>query len=265
MTHRLTLEEIRDFWTRQALEHGAASSASWSHFPVMELELRELLARISDGDEVLDVGCANGFSTLQLASQRRVRICGVDYIPEMIEQAKRRCAELKERLLGDVAFDVGDILSLESADARYDKVVVVRVVINLGEWSRQLAAIRECARVLRPGGLLLLSEATVQGWRNMNGFRAEWGLDAIPMPPFNLYLDEAQVVEAAAPLFDLVEISNFASTYFVMTRVVKPLLAKATSAPVRVADPASHLNRWASSMPAWGDYGTQKLFVLRRR
>jgi ubiquinone/menaquinone biosynthesis C-methylase UbiE len=262
---RWTLEQIRDYWSRQAREHGASPSASWSDFRVIEMEIRELASRLADGDQVLDVGCANGFSTVQLASQTRVRIRGVDYVPEMIEQAKARLAGLRGRLAGDVEFGVDDITRLSAADASYDKVVVVRVVINLGDWHRQLAAMRECARVLRPGGTLLLSEATLQGWRRMNALRTEWGLPEIGMPAFNTYLDEDAVVEALAPELELVEIANFASTYFVMTRIVKPLLAKATGAPVAVADPAAEFNRWASLLPACGDYGTQKLFVFRRR
>lgn len=262
---KLTLDEIRAFWTQQANEHGVSPAASWSDFPVIDMEIRALADRIADGDSVLDVGCANGYSTLQLASQRRARFRGVDYIPEMVAQARRRHAELRERLAGEVAFDVGDIMGLQEPDAAYDKVVVVRVVINLGEWSRQAAALRECARVVRPGGLLLLSEATLQGWRRMNALRREWGLAEIGMPGFNTYLDEDAVVEAVRPTLDLVEIVNFASTYFVLTRVVKPLLAGASGAPVHVNDPACEFNRWASAAPAWGDYGTQKLFVFRRR
>ena len=264
MPDRLTLEQIRDFWTRQAREHGASHAASWSDHPVIDLEIREIVARLADGDRVLDVGCANGYSTVQFAAQRKVRVRGLDYIPEMVEQAKARVAGVHDRLQGEVEFGVGDITDLAEPDASYDKVTVIRVVINLGTWEAQARAIRECARVLRPGGLLLMSEATLQGWRNLNALRAEWGLAEIPMPGFNTYLDEAQVAGAAHPDLELVEIVNFASTYFVLSRVVKPLLAKATGAPVNVTDPSSHWNRWASQLPAWGDYGTQKLFVFRR-
>lgn len=261
---KLTLDEIRAFWTQQAKEHGVSPAASWSDFPVIDLEIRALAARIADGDSVLDVGCANGYSTLQLASQRRAKFRGVDYIPEMVAQAKVRHAELHGRLLGEAEFDVGDIMDLKEPGAAYDKVVVVRVVINLGDWARQARALKECARVVRPGGLLLLSEATLQGWRRMNALRTEWGLPEIGMPGFNTYLDEDAVVEAVKPELELVEIVNFASTYFVLTRVLKPLLATATGAPVNVIDPASEFNRWASAAPAFGDYGTQKLFVFRR-
>ena len=90
MTNRLSLEEIRAFWTQQAAEHGQSPSASWSDHRVIEMEIREIVARLQDGDKVLDVGCANGYSTMQLASARAVRIRGVDYIPEMIGQARKR-------------------------------------------------------------------------------------------------------------------------------------------------------------------------------
>ena len=231
----------------------------------MELEIREISERLSDGDHVLDVGCANGFSTVRFAAHRSVQIRGVDYIPEMIEQARGRLAAFPGCLRGAVQFAQGNITALQEPSEAYDKVVVIRVIINLGEWSHQARALRECARVLKTGGTLLLSEATLQGWQRLNQFRSEWGLPDIPMPPFNLYLDENQVCEAAASDLELVDVVNFASTYYVGTRVLKPLLDRALGGVVDVANPNMEWNRWLSQLPAWGDYGTQKLFIFRKQ
>ena len=74
MSQKLTLEEIKDFWIRQAAEYGQSPSVSWSDYRVIEMEIRELVRRLDDGDKVLDVGCANGFSTIQLASQKAIEI-----------------------------------------------------------------------------------------------------------------------------------------------------------------------------------------------
>ena len=265
MPDKFTLEQIREFWAEQAREHGQAPSASWSDRMVMELEVREISERLSDGDLVLDVGCANGFSTMRFAAHRRVRIRGVDYIPEMIEQARSSLAAFPGRLRGEVHFAQGDAMALPEPSETYDKVVAIRVIINLGEWARQALALHECARVLKAGGTLLLSEATVQGWQRLNQFRREWGLPDIPMPPFNQYLDEKQVIEATAGELDLVDVVNFASTYYVGTRVLKPLLNQALGGVVDVANPNMEWNRWLSQLPAWGDYGTQKLFVFQKR
>ncbi len=264
MTPKFSQAEVYDFWTKQALEHGQASAASWSDHRVIEMEIREINKRLNDGDHVLDAGCANGYSSLQFACACRIRLRGVDYVPAMIEQAQRRAAGMTDKLVGSVEFEVGDITQLKERSDAYDKVVVVRVLINLGNWERQMQGLRECMRVLKPGGTLLLSEATLQGWRRLNEFRGEWGLEPIPMPPFNQYLDEDKVISAVASEMELVELSNFASTYYVGTRVLKPLLAQATNAPLSVADPNAQWNRWFSQLPAAGDYGTQKLFVFRK-
>jgi len=231
---------------------------------MIELEIREIVRHLADGDRVLDVGCANGYSTVQFASQKRVEVRGLDYIPEMIEQARLRAASMAPALIGRVEFDVGDATALKEPDESYEKVIAIRVIINLGEWERQRIALLECARAVRPGGLLLLSEATLQGWRRLNSLRREWGLPDISMPWFNRYLDQDAVVEAVSPELELVEISDFASTYYVGTRVLKPLLIQALKADVDVADPEAEWNRWCAQLPAWGDYGTQKLFVFRR-
>jgi ubiquinone/menaquinone biosynthesis C-methylase UbiE len=265
MTDRLTDAQIKEFWTEQALKHGKAPSASWSDTRVMEMEVREIAKLLSPNDRVLDVGCANGFTTLQLASRLPLEILGLDYIPNMIEEANAHLAAVAPKLTSKVRFAVGDIVQLSEPDAAYDKVVVVRVIINLGSWERQCRALAECTRVLKPGGVLLLSEATVQGWERLNTMRREWGLNDIPMPSFNLYLDEEKVVAQTAGSLELVDIINFASTYFVGTRVIKPLLARLAPREVNSADPAMEFNRWLSQAPSWGDYGTQKLFVFRKR
>jgi hypothetical protein len=139
------------------------------------------------------------------------------------------------------------------------------VLINLSDWDRQVIGLKQCAKLIKPGGKLLLSEATLQGWQNLNRFRSEWGLSEIPMPAFNQYLDQDKVVEAALPELELVEIRNFASTYFVASRVLKPLLVKALGADIDVANPLMEWNRFFSLVPQIGDFGTQKLFIFRKK
>ena len=264
MSAKLSDAEIYDFWTAQASEHRQSPAASWSDVRVIEMEIAEITRHLDDGDQVLDVGCANGFSSVQFASRRKIRLRGLDYVPAMIDEARQRLKQLPAKLQGSVEFEVGNITELAEDDHSYDKVVVIRVLINLGNWERQRRGLHECVRVLKPGGLLLLSEATIQGWERLNSLRAEWGLTDIPMPPFNEYLDQDRVVDELSGKARRLEISNFASTYYVGTRLLKPLLAKAANAPLNIADPHAEWNRWFSQLPAAGDYGTQKLFVFQK-
>lgn len=258
------IEEIQKYWMDQAAEHGQSPAASWSDVWAIELEIKAIADRLEDGDSVLDIGCANGYSTVRYAMLRDVRIQGIDYIPQMIEQARERVEAISKSLCGQVDFSVGDITALSLTSGSYNKVISTRVIINLESWERQLIGLKECGRVLKPGGIFLLSEATLQGWRNLNRFRREWNLPEISMPPFNLYLDEEKVIEALRPDLELVELVNFASTYFVGTRLLKPLLIKALGLSIDVANPNMEWNCWFAQLPAWGDYGTQKLFVFRK-
>ena len=265
MNTRYTDSEIKSFWTDQAIQHRQSPSASWSDHPVIELEIAELLTHLADGDRVLDIGCANGYTTCRLALARRLDAIGVDYIPEMIDQANARLDAEHPQLRDRVRFGVGDILALDQPEGAFDKVVVIRVLINLGARDRQRAGLLAALARVKPGGLLLLSEATVQGWQRLNAFRREWGLPDIPMPAFNNYLDEEEVVRTAEPHADFVQMAHFASTYYVFSRVFKPLLSEALGNRVDVANPNAEWNRFAAQLPACGDYGVQRLFVFRKR
>jgi len=257
--------QIRDFWASQAAEHGSSHRASWSDRGAIELEIGAIGSRLQPGSDVLDVGCANGFSSRRYVEDRGITLTGVDFVPEMIEAAEESLSDAPAALRQRVRFVVGDVRALDFPSASFDAVISTRVIINLATDEEQRTALGECTRVLRPGGLFLLSEAIRQGWQRLNSLRTQWGLDAIPMPDFNRYLDEDQVRATLQPVATLEETVDFASSYYVATRFLKPLLVKATNAAVDVADPEAEFNRWAAKLPPAGDYGTQKLLVFRKR
>ncbi|MBF0425847.1 MAG: class I SAM-dependent methyltransferase [Magnetococcales bacterium] len=263
---RKDLDAIRCYWSGQAELHGTGAAASWSDVEAVELEIRTISRYLKDGMSVLDVGCANGYSTLRYAMAWDIDAEGFDYIPAMVENANLRLKELPGSVIrGRISFRQGDLLGWQPSGAHYDVVISTRVIINLGTWENQLKAMRACVAALKPGGLFLLSEATLQGWRKLNAMRREWGLAEIPMPEFNQYLDQERVVAGLADIAELIELSEYSSSYFVGTRVIKPLLARLTDGLVDPAKPEMEINRWFASLPAAGDYGTQKLFVFCKR
>ena len=251
----LDARAILQYWESNAKRYGSSHKASWADLPMIEMETRQIARYLEEGDHVLDAGCGNGFSTALILSQKKVHIRGVDLSREMIKNArKRKIAE----------FSVGDIRSLSEPDARYDKVVAVRVFINLVKDSDRLKALKECARVLKRGGRLLLSDAVLENWQRLNQFRKEWELPEIPMPVFNRYLQEKEFIRMAKTQFHLVETVNFSSTYFVGTRILKPIFQKTLKNEKNAAQALMHWNQWFSQLPSWGDYGTQKLFVFEK-
>ena len=100
---------------------------------------------------VLDVGCGAGSNVLFLA-RKRFRAFGVDLAPGAVRAAKARAAA------AGLTVDVreGDALVLDFADATFGGVVDIGCFHTLPIGRRGDYA-REIARVLRPGGALLLS------------------------------------------------------------------------------------------------------------
>ena len=259
-----TMIEIEEFWRRSALDYGISHKASWADINCMNLEFENLVNYIKDGDKVLDVGCANGYTTLRIAAKRNISIKGIDYIEEMVANAKQRLLNVEKTLESEVTFEIGDALNIDDSDSKYDVVSFIRVLCNLHNNENIIKALKEACRVLKVGGLLLISEPTVHGLSKLNLLRTEWGLDEIDLPSQNRYLDEEVLKKSVYGRLQHIDTKNFASSYFVLTRVLKPLLSKASGKENNIVDPDLEWNKLSTLMPSFGDYSSQNFSCLRR-
>jgi ubiquinone/menaquinone biosynthesis C-methylase UbiE len=106
-------------------------------------------ARISPGQTVADVGTGTGFLA-ELALEAGARVIGIDISDGMLEQVTSR--------FQGRAFEPrrGDTAALPLADGEADAVLGNMVLHHAED---PPAAIREMARVLRPGGTLVITDA----------------------------------------------------------------------------------------------------------
>jgi ubiquinone/menaquinone biosynthesis C-methylase UbiE len=131
--------------------------------PLIHVEEPVTLALIGDvsGKDVLDAACGTGRYALRLA-QAGARVCGVDGCEEMLALAKGKRDEL------GLAVDLrcSDLARLPFADASFDVVVCALALCHVAGIGPPIA---EFARVLRPGGRLVISDfhpyGLVVGWR----------------------------------------------------------------------------------------------------
>ncbi|HUZ90114.1 MAG TPA: class I SAM-dependent methyltransferase [Candidatus Acidoferrales bacterium] len=107
-------------------------------------------------DRILDVGCGTGYLLRRLGAllPAAVQLVGIDPAPSMIEVARAESAD--ERL----SFSVGVAEHLPFLDQTFDLVVSTT---SFDHWSDQQSGLSECARVMTPGGGLVLTDQ-FSGW-----------------------------------------------------------------------------------------------------
>jgi ubiquinone/menaquinone biosynthesis C-methylase UbiE len=120
--------------------------------------------------EVLEVAVGTG-RNLPLYPQT-VRLTGIDWSPEMLAIARERAASLGR----DADLRTGDAQALDFPDASFDTVVCSFGLCAIPDDRR---AVTEMARVLRPGGRLLLDHVAAS-WRALRA--VQWLYERVSIP-----------------------------------------------------------------------------------
>ncbi len=236
-----------------------------SDFRLRELEMDLGLEHIHDGDRVLDVGCGPGVAVTTYASRRRAQVDGLDYAANMVEFARERAAAEFGHL--PVAFHHGSVTELPFADDTYDVVTSHRCLMALLDWDRQKQALDEIARVLRPGGTLVLMEGSKDGLDKLNFYRRTFSLPEIEASGrerlFTLKFEEKALLDYVSQPYELLRIQRFGMYYF-LTRIVQPLLV--APEPPRYDHRLNEVARQiARLLPDFEGIGHLVGFCLRKR
>jgi SAM-dependent methyltransferase len=164
MTDELHLQTTRDSYDQMAEQY---NEYILEVFPTDQVD-RAMIGLFGDlvigqgNDQVADIGCGPGHISDFLA-RRGLSVRGIDLSPEMIDLARRARPDLR--------FDLGSLLELDIPDGALGGVLAHYSIIHTPP-DRMPTAFAEFARVLVPGGYLLVSFQTgddsLEGWREFD-------------------------------------------------------------------------------------------------
>lgn len=117
--------------------------------------------QLHGGEQVLDVGCGRGLLLLEAARRLpRGRATGLDLWSRRDQSGNAAAATQHNAELAGVAdrvrIDTGDMRHLPYADASFDAIISSLAIHNLPTETDREQAVREIARVLKPGGHVAL-------------------------------------------------------------------------------------------------------------
>jgi demethylmenaquinone methyltransferase / 2-methoxy-6-polyprenyl-1,4-benzoquinol methylase len=168
--------EVRGMFDRIAGVYDLMNSAMTAGMHHRWRERAADAARLRPGGSALDVCCGTGDLAFEL--QRRAgaggRVVGCDFSERMLELARRKTGGAA----ASPSFEWADALELPYPQAAFDAVTVGFGVRNLADLDRGIA---EMARVLRPGGRLVILEITQPTRPPLSTFFSLWFDRLVPL------------------------------------------------------------------------------------
>ena len=249
--------DVLSFWNGRAQLQEKAGS---NDIIAKSIEIDAISKFFSDDLEVMEFGCGNGITALEMARRFEITVDAYDFSAEMIKAAQQLASSMA--ISTRVAFAVGDITRPPVIEKKFNIVFTERMIINLATWEEQKMAIRTLCGYLKPGGKLLLLENSATGLGKLNELRSMAGLKTIIAPWHNIYLDDDKVEKLEIDGCELDQVVPYSATYYFLSRVVNAWLAEREGKEPSYDAPVNEL---ALTLPAIGDHAQGKIWVFKRK
>jgi ubiquinone/menaquinone biosynthesis C-methylase UbiE len=138
---------IRESYDRLAEEYARRISNEVQHKPLDRELLDRFAAAVAGRGDICDMGCGPGHVARYLRNAGAT-VFGLDLSPQMLQEARK--------VSPDISFREGNMLALDLQNGSLAGIAAFYAIVNIPHKSLP-TVFREMARVLQPGGVLLLA------------------------------------------------------------------------------------------------------------
>lgn len=248
--------KVKQFWEEQSFKQEQAGTKDLIG---KQIEIRELDKFIHDGLRILDLGCGNGISALAFAEKYNIDLVGIDYAENMVKEAQKKSSNHK--LKGSVTFQSANVLNLPNDLEPFDVIYTERCLINLENWELQSQAIQDICNLLKPSGIYVMMENSLNGLETINELRKLVGLTEIQPPWHNCYFQTELIESLKMDHAFLQQTIHYSSTYYLLSRVVNAWVSEKEGNEPSYDSP---INEVALHLPSIGELGQGKIWVWER-
>lgn len=204
------------FWDSRSKKQTDPKRVNIDDLVQRELEADFIIKHLKASDEILEVGCGNGFFTSFLRKHVK-HVDAFDYSENMIKQAKEIYGQKNNTFFHD------NLLQPTNISRSYDVVVCTRVLINLESFEQQKIAFNNLLSWVRPCGKLLILEGFIEGFNALNAIRKASKIPELHPATINYYSSLTEFVDLFPKGVSIVDVMHTGSFDF-LTRVIYPAL-----------------------------------------
>jgi ubiquinone/menaquinone biosynthesis C-methylase UbiE len=248
--------DVRAYWNSRA---GLGKWAGTQDIIAKQLEIEAIAEHVKNGMRVLELGCGNGVTAIELARRFDISLVGIDFAEEMVAAARQLATGQLVR--GSLNFELRSLEELSGFSQPFDLIYTERVLINLPDWPAQSKAIASIGALLVPDGMYVMCENSQDGLDGINLLRKRIGLPKIVPPWHNHYFRDVELEQASFPGLILERINYYSSTYYFLSRVVNAVLAAKEG---REPEYEAPVNQLALKLPSIGNLGQGRIWLWRK-
>ncbi|MBN2373049.1 class I SAM-dependent methyltransferase [bacterium] len=216
-----TTEQNIKYWDERALKYETTGKTTLLDDNMRLLEVETVQQWLDPNDNVLEIFCGNGISTLELAGYCN-SIVACDLSENMIKMAQKYLVERKP-LRKNVVFEKRNVLDIDKtySTGQFSTVVSVRGLINLPTWELQKEAILKIYALLPVRGKFIFIEGSQEGFETINKFRKKFSLSPLKEPWYDRHFNVSLLNEFMEQYF-ITKDERKLDIYFLVSRILYP-------------------------------------------